>query len=309
MVHMIVAMDLSRGIGKGGRLPWHIPRELALFKQLTLGSTLIVGRKTAETLPPLHGRQLHVLSRAKPDPNGCPNLHNALRFFPDAFVIGGKQIYEQVLPDPRLTTLHLSILKSTHPCDTHLEIDLNVWSCTSMIEEEEFNHYTLVRGKSPEVQYLDLLRTLLAAPTRQTRNSLVRSQPVQHLSFDLQQGFPLLTTKKMFFRGILEELLFFLRGDTDTNHLSAKGVRVWEGNTTPAFIRSVGLDLPAGEMGPMYGYQWRNFNGKGLDQLKYVVDTIRQDPTSRRILMTSFNPEQVNDGVLWPCDHTTVLCA
>jgi thymidylate synthase/dihydrofolate reductase len=306
MVHMIVAMDLSRGIGKSGHLPWHIPRELALFKQLTMGSTLLVGRKTAETLPPLTGRQLHILSRTKPDSTGCPNLHNALRFFPNAFVIGGKQIYEQVLPDPRVSTLHLSLIKATHDCDTYLEIDLDNWTCTSMIEEEEFNHYTLIRARSPEVQYLKLLRTLLDAPLRESRNSLVRSQPVQHLSFDLQQGFPLLTTKKMFFRGIVEELLFFLRGDTDTNQLSAKGVRVWEGNTTPEFIKSVGLDLPPGEMGPMYGYQWRNFNGKGLDQLQYVVTTIRQNPTSRRILMTSFNPEQVDQGVLWPCHSITL---
>jgi thymidylate synthase len=117
----------------------------------------------------------------------------------------------------------------------------------------------------------------------------------------------------MFWKGIVEELLFFIRGDTDSTKLSNKGIKIWEPNTSREFLDSVGLDYPVGEMGPMYGYQWRHFNKpypsseeQGIDQLKKVIEEIKSDPTSRRIIMTDFNPLQVNQGVLYPC-HSIVI--
>ena len=102
--------------------------------------------------------------------------------------------------------------------------------------------------------------------------------------------------------------------------LSEKKVKIWEGNTSKEFLKSKNLDYAQGVMGPMYGYQWRNFNGKymldsnkkpikqktGIDQLKNVINLINNDPTSRRILMTSYNPEQAEDGVLYPC-HSLII--
>ena len=140
------------------------------------------------------------------------------------------------------------------------------------------------------------------------------------MAFDLTNGFPLLTTKKMFFRGIVEELLFFIRGDTDTSMLSDKKVRIWEGNTTEDFLKSKNLEYSNGVMGPMYGYQWRYFNSPyvldenkkpirpngGVDQLKQIVELINNDPNSRRIIMTTYNPEQANEGVLYPC-HSLMI--
>jgi thymidylate synthase len=120
-------------------------------------------------------------------------------------------------------------------------------------------------------------------------------------------------------RGILEEFLFFLRGDTDSSILSEKKVRIWEGNTTREFIASAGLPYAKGVMGPMYGYQWRFFNAPykvdedgrpleprgGIDQLADVVHLIKTEPHSRRILMTTYNPEQARLGVLHPCHSIT----
>ena len=140
------------------------------------------------------------------------------------------------------------------------------------------------------------------------------------MTYDLRSGFPLLTTKKMFLRGILEEFIFFLKGETDSTELSEKKVRIWEGNTTEEFIRNRGLDYAQGVMGPMYGYQWRFFNadyqidtnGKplppsgGVDQLANVIELIKNDPDSRRILMTAYNPEQAEQGVLYPCHSITI---
>ena len=180
----------------------------------------------------------------------------------------------------------------------------------------------------PEKQYLDLVKEVLASGSkRKTRNSETRSLFARQLKYDLRDGFPLVTTRRTFFRGVVAELLFFLRGDTDTNKLEEQDVNIWKGNTSREFLDQTGKgDLPNGMMGPMYGYQWRSFNAQydedsgrprtdtlppelglqdGVDQLAYVVNLIKTDPTSRRIMMTSYNPEQAEEGVLYPC-HSIV---
>lgn len=170
-----------------------------------------------------------------------------------------------------------------------------------------------------EIAYLDILRDLITKGNeRQTRNSITKSLFSRNLTFDLKNGFPLLTTKKMFFRGIFEELMFFIRGDTNTKILEEKGVKIWKDNTSRTFLDNIGLNhYQEGDMGPMYGYQLRFYNAnykdcnnknlnKGVDQLKYVIDTILKDPFSRRIIMTTFNPVQVNEGCLFPC-HSLMI--
>ena len=170
-----------------------------------------------------------------------------------------------------------------------------------------------------EIAYLDILKDLITKGNeRQTRNSITKSLFSRNLTFDLKNSFPLLTTKKMFFRGIFEELMFFIRGNTNTKILEEKGVKIWKDNTTRTFLDNVGLNhYQEGDMGPMYGYQLRFFNAnykdcndnylnKGVDQLKYVIDTILKDPFSRRIIMTTFNPAQVNEGCLFPC-HSLMI--
>lgn len=133
--------------------------------------------------------------------------------------------------------------------------------------------------------------------------------------FDLSQSFPLFTTKKVFFRGIVEELLFFIRGNTDSRLLAAKNVHIWDLNTSPDFLASVGLShYTPGLMGPMYGFQWRFWGSSydhetGLpivcdstvDQLKHVLDLITHDPFSRRIVMSCWNVSDLAKGCLHPC--------
>jgi thymidylate synthase len=163
----------------------------------------------------------------------------------------------------------------------------------------------IIKSKHQEYQYLNMLKKTLSTNKRMTRNGYTYSYFGDMIRFDLTQGFPLLTTKKMFFKGIIYELLFFIRGQTDSKILETNGVNIWKGNTSREFLDSVGhTDYNVGEMGPMYGYQWRHFNGK-IDQLKNVLYEIETNPMSRRLLMTVFNPEQVDLGVLYPC-HSIV---
>jgi thymidylate synthase len=151
----------------------------------------------------------------------------------------------------------------------------------------------------------------------ETRNGTTKSLFVTHLEFDLDNGFPVLTSKKMFVRGIIEELIFFINGKTNTKELEDNGVKIWSENTTEEFISKNNKKLVKYDMGPMYGFQWRHFGanyigcdadytGQGVDQFKNVIDLLINDPNSRRIIMTSYNPEQVDQGVLYPCHGISI---
>jgi thymidylate synthase len=124
---------------------------------------------------------------------------------------------------------------------------------------------------------------------------------------------PLLTTKQVFHRGVLAELIdLFLQGKTDSAVLEEQKVNIWKPNTSESFIQNRGLDYQPGDLGPMYGFQWRHWNapyhgkdaeyaGKGIDQIQKAIDTIKNNPGSRRIIVSAYNPEQLQQGVLEPC--------
>jgi len=158
-----------------------------------------------------------------------------------------------------------------------------------------------------ESGYLDIMKDIVFyGDRRKTRNAETRSVFGKQLRFDLS-SFPLLTTKKLSLRIIFEELMFFIRGQTNTTILEKKNINIWKGNTSRKFMDDNDKKhLTEGDMGHMYGYQWRNFNSGGIDQLKYVIETIKYNPNSRRIMMTSYNPEQAEHGVLYPC-HGIVI--
>ena len=131
------------------------------------------------------------------------------------------------------------------------------------------------------------------------------------MRIDLQEGFPLLTTKKVHLKSIIHELLWFVRGQTHVSHLQQVGVTIWnEWATTEQTGR---FGRPEGDLGPVYGHQWRNFgatrceNGSylpdGIDQLSNVVEQIRTTPKSRRLIVSGWNPKEVDQVTLPPC-HT-----
>lgn len=160
-----------------------------------------------------------------------------------------------------------------------------------------------------EEGYIKLLEdTLNNGDYRLTRNGNVYSIFGNLIEFDIKKSFPLLTSKKVFFRGIVEELLWFLRGSTNSKDLENKGINIWKGNSTREFLDKNGLSYVEGELGPIYGWQWRNFNGDyinnkkdGIDQLKYLLEELMKDDNSRRAILTSWNPKQLKEQALPPC--------
>lgn len=141
------------------------------------------------------------------------------------------------------------------------------------------------------------------------------------MRFDLSEGFPLLTTKKVHFKSIVHELLWFIQGDTNIRYLVKNGVRIWnewpyqtykksdafQGESMKAFVQKIKEDEAFakkwGDLGPVYGKQWRNFEGKtrSVDQLKWLLEEMQSNPHSRRLIMNSWNPTEISDMALPPC--------
>ena len=170
-----------------------------------------------------------------------------------------------------------------------------------------------------EYQYIDLLKNILSNGTwEETRNGKTISIFGNMMRFSLKdETIPILTTKKTAWKTCLKELLWFIRGETDNKILKQQGVHIWDANTTREFLDGRGLHhYPEDLIGAGYGFQWRNFNGeysvenpnpqpgeKGIDQLQQIIDALK-DPkqrTSRRLIMTAWNPCQLNEMTLPPC--------
>ena len=162
-------------------------------------------------------------------------------------------------------------------------------------------------------QYLDLLDHVLThGKPRQDRTGTGTIGIFGHqMRFDLAEGFPLLTTKKLHLRSIIHELLWFLSGDTHVAPLQEKKVRIW--NEWATAEQTAKFGRTDGDLGPVYGHQWRNFGASvtgdgsyardGVDQIQNVLDTIQSNPWSRRIIVTGWNPKEANLVALPPC-HT-----
>jgi thymidylate synthase len=141
-----------------------------------------------------------------------------------------------------------------------------------------------------ENQYLQLLQHLLDAGVKKSDRTGTGTLAVfgHQMRFDLQQGFPLLTTKKLHTRSIFYELIWFLRGDTNIRYLQENGVTIWDEWADED-----------GNLGPVYGKQWRDFNG--VDQIAQVVESLKNNPNSRRHIVTAWNPVDVPSMALPPC--------
>jgi len=135
-------------------------------------------------------------------------------------------------------------------------------------------------------QYLDLIQHVIDhGITKEDRTGTgTKSVFGYQMRFDLNEGFPMVTTKKLHLKSIIYELLWFLKGETNIGYLKENGVKIWDAWANEN-----------GDLGPVYGYQWRNWNGDGIDQIKEVVETIKNNPDSRRMIVSAWNPSVLPD--------------
>ncbi|MBT8281936.1 MAG: thymidylate synthase [Muriicola sp.] len=136
-------------------------------------------------------------------------------------------------------------------------------------------------------QYHDLLNHVLEKGNKKSDRTGTGTISVfgYQMRFDLKEGFPMVTTKKLHLKSIVHELLWFLKGDTNVKYLQENGVRIWNEWADEN-----------GELGPVYGYQWRNWNGDGIDQIKDLIDKLKNNPDSRRMMVAAWNPSVLPDS-------------
>ena len=156
-------------------------------------------------------------------------------------------------------------------------------------------HYLQRKLKSQMKQYLDLMDEILRKGARKSDRTGTGTLSVfgRQLRFDLAEGFPLVTTKKLHLRSIIYELLWFLNGDTNIKYLNDNGVTIWNEWADEN-----------GELGPVYGHQWRSWpapDGRHIDQITQVINQIKSKPDSRRHIVTAWNPAEVDKMALPPC--------
>lgn len=266
------------------------------------------------------------------------------------FVIGGGQIYAEAMASPNLSAIHLtlvedvSVSKDIVACDTffpRLPDSFKLWhagfprrdgkgttglrysflSYTRVDEDEAVTKSCidslppLVAGKHEEFQYLDLIKEAMEEGTFRGDRTGTGTFSVfgRTMRFNLRHSFPLLTTKRVFWRGLAEELLWFVAGSTNAKELSDKGIGIWDGNGSREYLDSIGLtDREEMDLGPVYGFQWRhfgaeyktmhdNYDGQGVDQLCELVHKIKNNPTDRRLVLTAWNPRALPEMALPPC--------
>lgn len=166
-----------------------------------------------------------------------------------------------------------------------------------------------------EFQYLNLIRECIEEGEFQNDRTGTGTKSIfgRSMRFSLKNNiFPLLTTKFVPFRVVAEELLFFIKAQTDNKILKSKNIHIWDGNSTEEFFKKNGIHREADDLGPVYGFQWRHFGAEyktcktdytkcGIDQLNEVIESIRNNPSSRRHVVIAWNPIQLKEMALPPC--------
>lgn len=338
---IILATDQNNGIGMylDGKysIPWKSQTDMDFFKKVTTTcpedkkNVVIMGRNTFQSIGRKLPKRINIILTSNQqildDLITFGTLNTALEYcsnidnIHNIFIIGGARLYEEAFSHPRLEKIYWNKLNIQH---SKANIFVKNPQLDNFILDEDFikNDIRFMKyinkGNHCESEYLSLLQDILEnGDERKTRNSITKSLFGKKLEFNLKNKFPLLTTKKMFLRGIFEELLWFLRGKTDSKYLENKKVNIWKGNTTEEFIRSRNLPYREGDIGNMYGFQLKHsgceykgcdahYTGKGFDQLEYCLNLLKTDKYSRRIIMTTFTPDKADMGVLYPC-HGIVI--
>ncbi len=330
MFNLVVAIDQHGGFSKDGKFPWDVDKIKNIIKdEMARHSKMIAIIADQETLD-MFGLELDATKVETIVVDSPDTIKKAVKYckssstITQAFVLGGHGVFKNAIFLGVIRSALFIHIKKIFECDVPFPFDiwnqflkLGVFQGDSVILQESDETMTrrvaITKINHSEMQYIELIRDILDKDKigRQTRNGKCFSSFGERLRFNMKEGFPLLTTKKMFWRGIVEELLMFLKGNTDTSVLESKGINIWKGNTNKEFLEKIDLKgYEEGDMGPMYGFQWRHFGEeykgadheyKGLDQLKYLIKEIKNNPTSRRLMMTSFNPLDTSKSVLPPC--------
>jgi dihydrofolate reductase/thymidylate synthase len=343
---VVARSSQTGGIGVDNRVPWNIPTDREHFCRLTTSgktNVVIMGKNTWRSLPaPLVNRvniivscELHNRLICNDVIRTANSLDSALELAysidkdTNVFVIGGERLYREAFGHPDLESIYITEVSHNETIMYDTRFPDCVPSNFSLRDTrtETSGEYRLTFNRydrevvNIEREYLGLLRNVLEnGETRTDRTGIgTLSTFGDQISFDISERFPLLTSKRVPIRIVFEELMWFLRGQTRNDILTDKNVHIWDGNSSMEYMKRIGLShYPPGELGPVYGAQWRNFGGEhkfdeerhiatgesgGVDQIKTAIEMIKSDPGSRRILVSAWNPVVLDKVALPPCHY------
>lgn len=340
-------------IGQNNELPWAILEDLAYFRRLTtrVQSAVIMGRRTWESIgsKPLPHRKNIIVSESlsqlsdqkavgSTDVVFVRSLGRALNYTDDldVFVIGGARLFAEAVKMSSPTIYHTEIYSNYPGADTFWKIPdhYTIWH-SGQVEvamdvknnkQISYRHVEWIRkdyivGMSgmnvnpEEMQYLKLLQRILSEGEMSSDRTGTGTRSIMggHFRFNLRTGFPAITTKPLFWKGVVEELLWLMSGDTNAKHLASLGVHIWDKDTSREKLDERGRShLAEGDCGATYGFNMRHFGaeykgcledytGLGEDQLAKCVDTLMKNPTDRRIIINLWDPSSLNNCALPPC--------
>lgn len=338
---IVIAYDLKGGIGANGSLPWHYSEDLQFFKKLTTGSVVIMGRKTYDSLPekvkPLPNRQNIVISSTTKEIPGVDVVNSITAALSlcsnsgtNAYIIGGANLFDQTIAKYLYLCdkIYATEISKEYPeCDTFLDLSfrnkcsvVNDDSISQSIDDAaEYNRILYVPKKEcckhGEEEYLDSLTQILEKGLDRGDRTGVGTRSIfgLRMEFDISQTVPILTTKRVFWKKVVGELLWFISGSTSVEDLHKHNIKFWDANSSREFLDKRGLvDYEEGDLGPVYGFQWRHwgseytghkadYTGKGKDQLAEVINLLKNDPFSRRIILSAWNAGDLDKMALPPC--------
>ncbi len=333
MIYLIAIVSLNNGIGKNNKLPWNIKEDMEYFKKITTGTgnnAIIMGKNTWISLKnPLKNRRNIVISKTLKDEN-CSvfsSLNEGITYAKsigifDIFIIGGSSLFKEAMEHKLCDFLCITKINKIYECDTFFPVIPECYECIKSEKYDVFDNndkLSITRcyyseKNEEEYQYLNLIKEVLATDRLRPNRTGIDTLSVFGKSMRyslLNNKFPLFTTKKVFFRAVVEELLWFLSGSTNSNILSNKKIYIWNDNTSREYLDNNGFKTrEVGDIGPGYGFQWRHFGEnyknmhteyKGFDQIKEIINLLKTDPMSRRIILTAWNPTQIKEMSLPPC--------
>ena len=358
---LIAAYDKNTyGIGKDGKIPWKNKDDMTFFKTVTIGqgnNAVIMGRKTYESIgKPLSNRLNIVLSKTISEIENCivkPSLENAIKYLKElntienTFIIGGASLYEEALEKDLVEVIYLNKIYNynltINDFDTFFPMNFlftGKWKYATPLEKYYNNPnlnlsiYYRYRYKSfNDFNYLNLITDILKnGQTKHTRAGDTLSIFPKMIEFDLREGLPVLTTKKMYSKGCIHELLWFLKGDTNIKYLVDNNTHIWDDDAYryyleqskfvskrldknefidavkeqkefifPSNVEGFSKYYKAGDLGPVYGKQWINWNG--VNQIRELINKLKTNPDDRRLMVSAWNVGEIKDMALPPCHY------
>ena len=348
--NLIAAIDSNYGIGYHNKLPWNIKEDMEYFKKITTSnkSIVIMGKNTWLSIPPnykpLVNRINMIITSSESILNYrtndfkentllFKNLEDCLSVIKDIYndynvwVIGGEQLYREAISRSECKYIYLTYLcktRNTYKCDKffpNIDTNFQIISCNkSKYENDKTLEFLIYENKlnmnNSEQKYLNTLKDIIDRGHRREDRTKIGTRSIfgTQFRYDLTNNqIPLLTTKNMYWKGIVEELLWFLNGKTDSKLLENKNINIWKGNSSEKFLKERGLKYREGDIGPGYGFSFRHWGAEykgcdhqytpncGVDQVKKVLYMLQNDKYSRRIIIDLWNVKELDNMALPPC--------